>query len=149
MPGNKVEREVEEILARDERKTGAPTRLPVARAAPPARRRYRLGPGMLMLAALAVAAAGLVIADNALPFVLAALALFSLGYFWSMQGRARGRQAQPAVAARRAASSDRGRDVFWRGERVDTIQPRRAPANVVQFKSDWRSRLRRFFRGRR
>ena len=141
-----MKREVEQILERDESRT------PVTRFAPPRRgvRQLsgwlRLTPGILMLGALLLTLIGLAVQDYRTQFVLAALGLFAAGYMWSMQRRS-GR-ARPAPGGVRRVPGRNSREVYWRGERVDTIRPRRAQGDVVRFRGGWRARLRRRFRGK-
>jgi hypothetical protein len=142
MPGKRVEREVEEILERDERRSGQ------VRMAPPSRGRSRqlswprLTPGVLMISSLILVLIGFAVRDYLVQFVFAALALFAAGYFWSMQSRMR-RGGRPVDGSRRQRG---GREIYWRGERVDRIEPRGEAPNVVQFRPSWRDRVRRLFR---
>lgn len=86
-----------------------------------------------MLAALPLVILGLVLDKLALPLVLAAMALFALGYVWSMQRRNPGKPGS-------GASRSNGPEVYWRGEPVQ-----RRPSNVVEFKRGRPSKTRRWF----
>ena len=132
MPGDRVQREVDEIMERQDRRS-RPARPRSAMAAPAgAFLHLRLTPGMLMLGALPLVILGLVLDNLALPLVLAAMALFALGYVWSMQRRNLGRRAGP--------SRSKNPEVYWRGEPVQ-----RRPSNVVEFKRGRPSKTRRWF----
>jgi hypothetical protein len=132
MPGDRVQREVDEIMERQDRRPGA-ARLRAARAAPAgAFSHLRLTPGMLMLGALPLVVLGLALDSLALPLVLAAMALFALGYVWSMQRRSVGRRS--------GASRSNRPEVYWRGEPVQ-----RRPSSVVEFKRGRPSKMRRWF----
>ena len=94
-----------------------------------------------MLGALPLVILGLVLDNLALPLVLAAMALFALGYVWSMQRRNPGKPGSGPSRSNRP-------EVYWRGEPVQ-----RRPGNpstgsghrVVEFKSGRQSRPRRWF----
>lgn len=134
MPGDRVQWEVEEIMAQQDRRRAA-ARLRMGRpAATGALSRLRLTPGALMLGALPLVILGLVLDRFALPLVLAAVALFALGYFW---------YARRASQGRGGASGSNRPELYWRGEPV-----RRRPGNVVEFKRGPSSTPRRWF-GRR
>jgi hypothetical protein len=138
-PNNRVEREVEEILEKQERRR-SPGRVTVAKPRPAEAGRLRLAglsPGLLMLGALALVVLGLALRRFSLPLVLAALVLFGIGYVASMRKRAYGR-------GYRTVSSGRKPDVYWRGELVH----RPKPGNIVPYRDSWAGRFRRWF-GRR
>ncbi len=139
---DRVKREVEEILESTERKSGPVRMAPLAR--PRSRNSWlRLSPSMLMLSSLVLVLIGFVMEDQLAFFVFAALGLFAAGYFWSLT--ARSRRARGAPVARRQPAPRGGRDVYWRGERVDTMKPRATPPAVVSFKPSFGQRVRRFF----
>jgi hypothetical protein len=132
-----MQREVEEIMARQDRRPGA-ARLRVGKSAPAGIfSRLRLTPGVLMLGALPLLILGLALDSLNLPLVLAATALFALGYVWSMQRRSQGRR--PGASGRNNPS------LYWRGEPVN-----RWPSNpstgsghrVVEFKTGRPSKMR-------
>ena len=133
MPGDRVQREVDEIMERQDRRS-RPARLRAARAAPAgAFSHLRLTPGMLMLGALPLVILGLALDKLALPLVLAAMALFALGYVWSMKRRNPGKPGSGPSRSNRP-------EVYWRGEPVQ-----RRPGNVVEFKRGRPSKTRRWF----
>ncbi|GEM_PF-2860163 len=146
MPGDKVQREVEEILARQEQSA------PDVRMAPPVvlrRKRptkLKLNPGALMFGGLVLVIAALIARRYTTPLAIAALCVFAAGYLWSMRSRsstrAVGRQTGPSRPGARSGGT------YWRGQRVNEIQPRRRSGRVVQFNGGWRARIRRFFKGK-
>ncbi|MSQ08327.1 MAG: hypothetical protein EXR44_03395 [Dehalococcoidia bacterium] len=119
-PNDRVQREVEQILE----KTGErPSSLRMARSPGRAKPSWlRFSPGLLMLGALLFVLLSLVMSDQALPFVLGALFLFTAGYIWSMQKRNFSRRS-------RSVRTGGKPDVYWRGERVSQRKPiARSPA---------------------
>jgi Flp pilus assembly protein TadB len=129
MPGDRVRKEVEDILEKDDRRSK------VVRMAPPPKRlgsgrpAMRLTPGALMLVGLALVVIGLAVPLLRLEMALAAAVVFLAGYAWSIQRRRPGRRADTA-------------QTYWRGEPVTT----RKPATVVKFREPLGSRVRRLFR---
>ena len=109
----------------------------------------KLSPGLLMLASLVLLVIGLALREYLEYFVFVALGLFAFGYVWSMSVRSRRRRGVTSgvrAPASRGRQDRGGRDVYWRGERVDTMEPRTPPANVVSFKPSFWARARRLFR---
>jgi hypothetical protein len=145
MPDDKVQREIEEILARQEQ------RAPVVRMAPPIRPRrqrpvLKLSPGMMMFGGLVLVIAALILRKYTTVLAIAALCVFAAGYLWSMMSRSRSRVARTMPASSRRPARSGG--AYWRGQPVSEIQPRKRSGQVVQFNGGWRARIRRFFKGK-
>ena len=122
LPDDRVKREIEDILKRGERRA---QRGPVPRVLA-----MRLTPERLMAAGAAALVLALIVRPLFVPFALAAVALFALGYVFYLR---RGRLATHGRPQIRPA---------WRG------RPVRREGNVVEFRDSWRNRLGRWLRGR-
>ena len=124
LPDNRIRKQIEDILERDERRTGR-------RRSAGGLRATRLTPERLMLAGLAALLIALIVRSLFVPLALAALILFGLGYALRVRG-GRARRGAPKRPLRPA----------WRG------QPAVREGNIIEFRESWLNRLRRWLRGR-
>ena len=138
-PGDRVRREIEEILAEDEVKA------PLQVAAPrPPRMASRIG-GMtvtsghlVVLGMVTLIAAGFIRGGFTLPLVILGAGLFGAGYWMSVKNR-----RKTGAQTRR---SDRTEN-WWRGQRIETSSD---SGKVIDFEDSRPGLLRRWFkRGKR
>ena len=133
--GERVRREIEEILAKDEVKA------PLAVAAPrPARPVSRIGRAgitsghLVVLGMVTLIAAGFLGWPLTLPFALLGAGLFAAGYWMSVRG---GRKANPRVRKSEQPAT------WWRGQKTE---PSQGSGNVVDFREHRPSLLQRWFK---
>jgi len=122
LPDDKIKKEIEKILERDERRS-RPGPLAGVLAT-------RLTPERLMLAGVGALVLAMIVRRFFIPLALAAVALFGLGYVLYLRRRGRG---------------SRGRShprPVWRG------RPVRREGNVIEFRDSWLNRLRRWLQRR-
>ncbi len=125
VPGDKMQREIEEILAKEERKIPIRVRRPSGNTKRGGPMSIRITPERLVLAGLALMLAAVIIRRFMLPLVIVGIALLATGYVWTIRRR-RGAASQTFTP-------------HWRGE------PVHRRGNMVNFPDTWQNRLRRWF----
>jgi hypothetical protein len=141
---SRMEREIEEILAADDR-----TRVePVTVAKPVAPRRVRSGRspwavtpeklivlGMVLLLIAAIGRAAV------LPLTIAGILVAAAGYYSLV--RRRRAQRNPYMVKRSTGGTADGPTQYWRGKPVSRVKARKLDEKVYEFPDTWRNRLRR------
>jgi hypothetical protein len=141
MPNNRVQREIEEILEKQERKP--PRRVTVRR--PMRRPRGPSGPLItperLIVAGLLVLLVGVALRGRFLvPLAITGAGLLAVGYFMSVRRRRGGTRISAETPQK-----------YWRGQPVGhhSRSSTRRSGRVLEFPDSWPNRLRRWFGMRR
>ena len=134
-PGDRIRREIEEILAEDEVKT------PLKVAAPrPPRTVSRIGRigvksgHLVVLGLVTLIAAGFIRGGLTLPLAILGAGLFAAGYWMSVKDR---QKTGPQVR------TDEQTEIWWRGQRTE---PSREDGKVIDFQEVRPGLIRRWFR---
>ena len=137
-PGDRVRREIEEILEKDEVKA------PLKVAAPrPPRRVSRIGQigvtsgHLVVLGLVTLIAAGFIRGGFTIPLVILGAALFGAGYWMSIKNR---RKSDTPVRAKDKT------ETWWRGRRTG---PSRDDDKVIDFRESRQRPPRRWFKRRK
>lgn len=138
-PGERVRREIEEILAEDE--ANAPLKVAAPRSPRMASRigGIRITSGhLVVLGMVTLIAAGFIRGGFTLPLVILGAVLFGAGYWMSVKNRRK--------AGAQVSDNDRS-EKWWRGQRVDNS---RKAGKVTDLREQRPGGLRRWFkRGKR
>ena len=138
-PGDRVRREIEQILAEDEVK--APLKVTAPKPPRPVSRIGQIGiksGHLVVLGLVTLIAAGFIRGGLTLPLAILGAGLFGAGYWMSTKSR---RKSSPP-----ARNGDQD-EIWWRGQKTE---PSRDDGKVIDFREDRPGLLRRWFkRGKR